>query len=237
MPSLGSIVLPLVFVGFCLLLLVSLSTPIIKTISIFSIEGGDFWVTFVGPIVSGNVEFGVWGYCVSRANAFLFGFNVWQTEYCTQVRLGYDINAQHLESLGLTDYKNIITYSLMFLLALHPIACGLAFLALLFALMLQLPCRLPKRIPTMALVFLNLSAIVTTILLAIDLTILINAKNQASAVNKAKVEISYGNAPLMICGAMVALWAANIGACCSTSVSSRRAETEKEPSGSRKKDE
>ncbi|CAE6477190.1 unnamed protein product [Rhizoctonia solani] len=237
MLGVGSIVSPLVFVGFCLLLLVSLSTPIIKTISIFSIKGGNFWAKSIGTSVSGNVEFGVWGYCVSRANALFLGFNVWQTEYCTQMRLGYDINTRLLEFLGLTDHKNIITYTLLFVLALHPIACGLAFLALLFTLMLQLPCRPPKFISTMALVSLNLSAIVTTIVLAIDLTIITNARNKASAVTKAKVEISYGNVPLIMCGAMVALWAASIGAYCGTPMRSRRTKIEKEPFQSRKKEE
>ena len=57
----------LLFIAFLLLLLVSLSVPIAKTIYLFEI-----FVNVSSGIVksgvSGNVKFGVWGYCFSGAD-------------------------------------------------------------------------------------------------------------------------------------------------------------------------
>ncbi|CAE6363282.1 unnamed protein product [Rhizoctonia solani] len=156
--GLGSIVPCLIFLGFFLLLLASLSTPIIKTISLLSIKGGKFWATLIGPIISGDVEFGVWGYCVSKANALFLGFNVWETKHCTRIGLGYDIDNRLLDFVG--------------------------------------------------------------------------ARYKASTVANAKVEISSGNVPWMMCGATIVLWAATIGAHYDTSFS---VEAKKGPSQPQKK--
>ncbi|CAE6446894.1 unnamed protein product [Rhizoctonia solani] len=235
--NLGFIVPCLVFLGFTLLLLVSLSTPIIKTISLLSVKGGDFRATFIGPIISGDIEFGVWGYCVSEAKALFLGFNVWETKHCTRIGLRYDIDNRLLDFLGLANHKNTITYALMFILGLHPTACGLALLALLFALMLQLPCRPPNLITTLTWVFLTLSTIATTISLAIDMTIINSARYKASTTTDSKVEISYGNVIWMMCGATIALWTAAIGAHYDASVKNRRAEVKQGPSQPQKKRE
>ena len=53
------------FVAFLLLLLTSLSLPIIKSIKMF-----DIWLDaetggFLSSGVEGGVSFGVWGYCIS----------------------------------------------------------------------------------------------------------------------------------------------------------------------------
>lgn len=63
------LILPfLVLAGFVLLLLVSLSIPIIKTISLLNIAANiRAGVTNTG--VSGGLKFGLWGYCVSDITA------------------------------------------------------------------------------------------------------------------------------------------------------------------------
>ncbi|CUA71990.1 hypothetical protein RSOLAG22IIIB_04849 [Rhizoctonia solani] len=234
--GLGFIVPCLVFLGFTLLLLVSLSTPIIKTISILSIKGGDFWATFIGPIISGDIEFGVWGYCISEAKALFLGFNVWKTKHCTRIGLGYEVDNRLFNFLGLANHKNTITYALMFVLGLHPIACGLALLAFVFTLILRLPCRPPHLITTLAWIFLTLSTIATTISLATDVTIISGARYKASTVTDAKVEISYGNVLWIMCGATIALWTATFGTHYDASVRNRRAEVEQGPSQPQKKE-
>lgn len=60
----------LLFAAFLLLLLVSLSVPIIKTIDLFKLSA-TFSEGF-GPVsvnANGNVRYGVWGYCISAIEA------------------------------------------------------------------------------------------------------------------------------------------------------------------------
>lgn len=54
----------LVFVAFLLLLLVSLSVPITKSIYLFRLAA-NVSVSFVQAAASTTVKFGVWGYCSS----------------------------------------------------------------------------------------------------------------------------------------------------------------------------
>lgn len=67
MPPLYSIIIPfLLFVSFLLVLLVSLSVPIIHSIDLFFINGYA-GVSFLntGVSLTGKVFFGVWGYCIA----------------------------------------------------------------------------------------------------------------------------------------------------------------------------
>lgn len=54
----------LLFIAFLLLLLVSLSVPIIKSIYLFRIIA-NVSAGILDSSASGSVNFGVWGYCVS----------------------------------------------------------------------------------------------------------------------------------------------------------------------------
>jgi len=53
------------FVTFLLLLLTSLSLPIIKSIKMFDIWLAADTGSFLSSGVEGGVSFGVWGYCIS----------------------------------------------------------------------------------------------------------------------------------------------------------------------------
>lgn len=57
----------LLFIAFLLLLLVSLSVPITKSIYLFEILA-NVSSGIIKSGVSGNVKFGVWGYCFSGAD-------------------------------------------------------------------------------------------------------------------------------------------------------------------------
>lgn len=57
----------LVFVAFLLLLIVSLSAPIIQAISVLDVAA-NLQAGLLSTAVSGNVKFGLWGYCVSDIN-------------------------------------------------------------------------------------------------------------------------------------------------------------------------
>ncbi|KAH7340808.1 actin cortical patch SUR7/pH-response regulator pali [Rhizoctonia solani] len=219
MLGVGFIVPFLVFAGFLLLLLVSLSIPIIKTISVLNIAT-NLQAGFTNTGISGGVKFGLWGYCVSEISASIIGINQSRPGYCSRKRLGYDIDNQLLELLGLDNLNDILSRGLTFVLVLHPIACGLAFLALLFALMLLFrPARLAS---AMALIFSVLAAIVATVAFAIDVALTTVAKNKVSDATDGNLKVTYGAVPWMTLGAMVALWAATVGACCGIFVGGRR---------------
>ncbi|CAE6520624.1 unnamed protein product [Rhizoctonia solani] len=219
MLGVGFIVPFLVFAGFLLLLLVSLSIPIIKTISILNLAA-NLQAGFANTGVSGGVKFGLWGYCVSEISASVIGVSQTRPGYCSRTRLGYDIDSQLLQSLGLDNLDNLISRGLTLVLVLHPIACGLAFLALLFALMLL--CRPARLASAMALVFSVLAAILATIAFAIDVALTTIAKNKVSDATDGNLKVTYGAVPWMTLGAMVALWAATVGACCGIFVGGRR---------------
>ncbi|KAJ1309837.1 hypothetical protein OPQ81_006602 [Rhizoctonia solani] len=219
MLGVGFIVPFLVFAGFLLLLLVSLSIPIIKTISVLKLAA-NLQAGFTNTGISGGVKFGLWGYCVSEITASVIGINRSRPAYCSRTRLGYDVDSQLLQLLGLDNLGDIFSRGLTFILVLHPIACGLAFLALVFALMLLFrPARLAS---AMALIFSVLAAIVATVAFAIDIAVISIAKNKVSNATDGNLKVTYGAVPWMTLGAMIALWAATVGACCGIFVGGRR---------------
>ena len=59
----------LIFSAFLLLLLVSLSVPIIKSIDLLKLSAiVNEGISFASVQVTGSVKFGVWGYCISAIN-------------------------------------------------------------------------------------------------------------------------------------------------------------------------
>ncbi|KAB5596468.1 hypothetical protein CTheo_105 [Ceratobasidium theobromae] len=215
----------LIFIAFFLLFLASLSIPIIKTVSVLnlslSLQAG-----LVRSGISGAVKFGLWGYCVSEINASVVGINQSRAGYCSKTRLGYDLDSQLLNLLGLDNLEEIFSRGLTFVLVLHPIACGLAFLALLFAFWLI--CRPARLASAMALVFSVLAAIIATIAFAVDIALTTVAKNKISSATDGNLKITYGAVPWMTLGAMLALWAATVGACCGIFVGGKhRRDTDK----------
>jgi len=219
MLGVGFILPFLALAGFILLLLVSLSVPIIKTISLLNIAANiRAGVTNTG--VSGGLKFGLWGYCVSDITASVIGISQTRNGYCSRSKLGYSVDNQILDTVGLDNLNDIISRGLTFVLVLHPIACGLAFLALIFALMLLFrPARLAS---AMALVFSVLAAIVATVAFAIDIALTTIARNKVSDATDGNLKVTYGAVPWMTLGAMVALWGAAVAACCGIFVGGRR---------------
>jgi hypothetical protein len=87
----------LLFVAFLLLLLVSLSVPIIKSIWLFSLTA-DVSSSLFKASASATLHFGVWGYC-SAANAkSIFGSDS-TTSTCSKRHLGYTFDATVAEIL------------------------------------------------------------------------------------------------------------------------------------------
>ena len=67
---LASITPVILLAAFVLLLLVSLSVPIIKSIDLLKLTASvSESVSGVSADANGSVKFGVWGYCISQINA------------------------------------------------------------------------------------------------------------------------------------------------------------------------
>ena len=74
MHSMLGVISPLfLLAAFILLLLVSLSVPIIRTIDLLKLSAtiteSIAGLSFASAKVTGSVQFGVWGYCISAINA------------------------------------------------------------------------------------------------------------------------------------------------------------------------
>ncbi|TRM61896.1 hypothetical protein BD626DRAFT_405068 [Schizophyllum amplum] len=185
-----SVVSPLLtFAAFVLLLLVSLSTPIIKSIHIFSVTSDvttSIFNTDVG--VSGYADFGVWGYCTS------------------------DITVS-----GVSGYEDTISKGTTAALVLHPIACGLTFLAFLVSLLMVFRARVEgtaRFASICSLVWGILAAILTTAVFLIDIIFVAIVRNKVRDESDNEVDLHFDNAIWMVLGAAVALWLSLIGGCC-----------------------
>ncbi|MBW0516895.1 hypothetical protein O181_056610 [Austropuccinia psidii MF-1] len=113
-----------VLAGAILLLISTLSTPILKSFYFLTADIDAQISTTTHFNISGQVKLGVFGYCVQLANQ----------QTCSPIKLSYDLNQDPIivspARLGLQNSASLIK-SLTYILVLHPIAAGLAFLATL----------------------------------------------------------------------------------------------------------
>jgi hypothetical protein len=126
------------FIAALLFLLVSLSVPIIKTISLFDLSISYNSGSLVNSSVNAVVNFGLWGYCRSAIRVSVFGTGTETKPTCSTPKLGYQFDSATARALQLDDLTDIVSKALTAALVLHPIACVLAFISLvatLFALL------------------------------------------------------------------------------------------------------
>ena len=214
----------LLFIAFLLLLLVSLSVPIIKTIFLFRLKA-QLEESFTGASANGDVTFGVWGYCTGAAEASAFGFSTTRDGSCSRPRLGFELDNQILEILGLDDNLDALNRVLTAALVLHPIACGITFIALVISLFMLrrgsngLSARLPS---FLTLGFGALAGILTTAVFLIDVIMVAILRSRVRDQTEGQVTAVWGNAVWMTLGATVATWLAICGACCGMVIGRRR---------------
>jgi len=102
------------FAAFVLLVFVSVSAPVAT------------WLYFLKAETSGvEIRFGVWGYC-TRA-----GSGDWT---CTSKSLGYDADTAVDIIASTGDISGAVIKGLTYTMVLHPIAAGIALIAMLVAL-------------------------------------------------------------------------------------------------------
>ncbi|TDL27367.1 pali-domain-containing protein [Rickenella mellea] len=206
----------LLFCAFLLLLLISLSLPIIKSIYVFQLAANiKEGVGIVSASGSETVRFGVWGYCTSagKLSAFGQGINATPAE-CTKAHLGYRLDNTVANALHVSSLVNILSKGVTAALVLHPIACGLTFLALVFSLMLLRRPSAGTRISSALTLGMSLlAAFITTIVFLIDVIFVAVVRKDVRKATDGIVTGSYGPVVWMALGATILLWISCVGAC------------------------
>lgn len=216
----------LLFIAFLLLLLVTLSVPIIKSIYLFKIIG-HVSSSLLNSGASGSVKSGVFGYCFSGIDVSVFGTQHDTTAECSKPHLGYTFDQTLGNELGISGLENTISRALTAALVLHPIACGLTFLALLMSLFMA---KRGQTGASRAASFFTLgsgllAALITTIVFFIDIALVASVRHKVKNDTDGDVSLNWGNAVWMILGAAIGIWAAVVGACAGLCCGSRRRKT------------
>ncbi|KAF9481062.1 hypothetical protein BDN70DRAFT_912416 [Pholiota conissans] len=204
----------LIFSAFLLLLLVTLSVPIINPIYIFRLSA-NLHSDLYGSGVSEWADFGVFGYCLSgRAESRFIGIDVGITELCSGTQVGYTIDDTVAEALDATELNHTISSATAGALILHPIITGLIFGVLLLSLFTiwrrtKSSSRIPSIVTTCVGCFV---AFITTAVFLIDVIMVTVVRNIVYD-NTDGVHVKYGNAVWMVLGAAIALWLASFSVC------------------------
>ncbi|THG94594.1 hypothetical protein EW026_g6910 [Hermanssonia centrifuga] len=205
----------LIFTAFLLLLLVSISVPVIKTIYLFRLAA-QASTSLLDASASAFVRFGVWGYCISSVNVSVIGIDGnLSPAQCSKAKLGYDFDGVVQAALRAENINsNTISHELTAVLVLHPIgSCGFTFLALLASLFIirRHAVGVSRGAALLTLGLGLLSALLTTVIFLIDVILVAIVKTRIKNDTDGDVTGTWGNAVWMILGAAVALWGALIG--------------------------
>ncbi|KJA27541.1 hypothetical protein HYPSUDRAFT_63219 [Hypholoma sublateritium FD-334 SS-4] len=209
----------LVFIAFLLLLLVSLSVPIIRSIYLFRLSA-NISSSLLESGASEAANFGVWGYCLSGIKATVIGISKSSAAECSKRHLGYTIDDTVADAFLQTTISRATTAALV----LHPIAAALTFLTLLASLfILRRGSNGTSRLPSLiTLVVGSLAALLTTVVFLIDVIFIAVARHRVADATDDTVTLSWGNAVWMVLAAAVALWLSTLGACCGIFAGARK---------------
>ncbi|KAI0067664.1 hypothetical protein BV25DRAFT_847757 [Artomyces pyxidatus] len=192
----------LLFSAFLLFLLVGLSLPIIKPIYLLQLNAipeANEPVTSIGT----EVRFGVWGFCVTSAlNPPTIFTN---SGDCFGPQLGYTISPDVISLLtsDTTDVE-IVLKALTVLLVLHPVASGLS---LLTVLPIALTCCVFHPAPwIISLILCIITAIISSLVLAVDLALVIVARDRLKDLTVAHLTADWGNGVWMVVVAVALTW-------------------------------
>jgi len=186
------------FVVFVLFLLVGLSLTIIKPIYLLGVRSTA--IERQPLSIATELRFGVWGVC---ENSQLNPLTISNPGTCFGPMLGYNISSLvNLSDAGISpEIVNIIEDALLVVLVLHPIVAGLALLPFIFSLFLA---SHPFSIFTLILTVIT--ALLATVTLAIDLALVLVARNRLAASGTFMVAIDFGNGVWMVLTAVILTW-------------------------------
>jgi hypothetical protein len=203
----------LFFAAFVLMLLVTLSAPIINPIYLFRMAAR---VGGTGASSRGHINFGVFGYCLGAMETTILGLSTSSGGRCSPKRLGYRFDDNVARALGVSDITDMISRVTTSVFVLNPIATGLTFIAFLISLfMLRKGANGTSRLPSFLTFGVGiLAALVTTAAFIANIAIVAIVRNRIRNDLDGAVTMDWGNAVWMTLGAVVALWLALIGAMC-----------------------
>jgi len=216
------------FIGWLLLLLVTLSVPIIKSIYLFQIGVNEtVGISLLSASAQAAVNFGVFGWCSVYERATAAGINIVnKPAECSGRHLGYTITPavqDILSAINEQDLVNVINKGLTVVLVLHPIACGLAFVAFAFALFSGLRPAAGRVSAFLATAIGALAAFLTTIVFIIDCVLTGVAKSRIHSKTSGAAYAKFGNAEWITLGAAIATWIGVVASCCGIFRSRREA--------------
>lgn len=186
------------FAAFALYLVVAISIPIIKPIYLFVLNFNTQPDQPPTSIVT-NIRFGVWGFCASSVLDLPTIFT--NDGECTAPHLGYVVAPDLLALTGYPQLAGVVLKGLTVLLVLHPVCAGLAFLCMFTSLFLASPCM-----TVTSLIFSIFTAIVSSVTLAADLALEIEARQRVGPLTNNAVSVGWGNGVWMILAAVVLTW-------------------------------
>ncbi|KAI9065141.1 pali-domain-containing protein [Trametes sanguinea] len=212
------------FVAFLLLFLVSLSLPIIKSIFLFQLAA-DASASFLDSSASGEVRFGVWGYCISAITVEVIGIDHETAGKCSSPHLGYQFDSDVANALHVEDLTNAISRALSAVLVLHPIACALTFVALVTSLFITRrhspdTVSRPAALATMGVALL--AAVLTTLSFLLDVIFVAVVRHKVDNEADGVLHLSWGNAVWLALGATIALWRSIVSDCAGICAFGRR---------------
>jgi len=213
----------LLFIAFLLLLLVSVSVPIAKSIYLFKFIA-NVSSSLLHSGASGSVKFGVWGYCFSGVDVSVLGSTHDSAGSCSKAHLGYTFDQTVANALHVSGLENLISRTLTAALVLNPVACGLTFLALVISLaMHKRGTEGSSRFASLlTLIIASLTGLITTIVFIIDVAFVASVHNKLKKDTSGDLQLNYGNAVWMVLGAAVAIWVSLLGACAGICFGRRR---------------
>lgn len=212
------------FVAFILMLITTLSVPIIKSVWLMraNVKVGTSFLS-----AKDTITFGVWGLCFGGGEASFLGFHGQADSDCTKPKLGYST-----EFSSNPHVKNLLKGSAAKTLVFHPLATAFIFLALVASLIahhqsqrLSTP-RKHKLFSIFELVTNSLASLCTTLAFTLDITAASKAKNAAKD-SDGIVSVTYGNTCWLSLVAALLIWAAKIMSCLAVRKRRQRAAKER----------
>jgi len=188
--------------AFLLLLLVSISLPVTRSITYFSLTA-NFDVGAISTGVSGGVSFGNWGWCTTPLVVEVLGFDRTEPGECSNAKIGWTIDQRLVDLLHLQGLEDAVNSGLTVALILNPIACGVTFLTLLCVLWFAWK---QSRLSAIIGVCIGLlAAILTTIAFIIDIVVMTLVKKNVENISS-NFHVTYGQTTWMTLAAMILIW-------------------------------
>ncbi|KAJ7470666.1 pali-domain-containing protein [Mycena latifolia] len=223
MIALGLLTPVVLFIAFLLLLLVTLSVPIAKTIFLFRLSAKAS-SSLLDSSASASISYGVFGWCVSEIDVAFVGVHDNTPAECSKAHLGYTFDGTVAKALHVSGFENLISKTLTGALALHPVVAALTFVTLLISLfMLRRGSNGTSRLPSLlALIIGLLTAVLTTIVFLIDCILVAVVRKHVHNDTDGVLTLTWGNAVWLTLTATILLWVANVGSCAGVCGGNRR---------------